>query len=132
GAPLLRLAVGLGDPERERRLLPALTEAGDLGTVARCLAGDQLVELVQDRWADAVLVAFDLHRLTSTALAELAQTRVPLVLLAPDPDDPRWQTLSTITLPIDASPEMVRQALVAAVRGERPPASAPTPDRESP
>src|SRR5947209_12022265 len=82
-APPLRLAVGLGDPAREQAILPALGEAGDLVVAERCLAAEPLIARARAGQVDVVLVAFDLHRLGGTGLAELARTGVPLVLLAP-------------------------------------------------
>lgn len=127
--PLFRLAVGLGDPERERLLLPSLGESGDFVVAERCLAADQLLASVESGRADAVLVAADLHRLTDGALTELAGTRVPLVLLTPLPDAERWQAFPGIVLPLEADPERARQALLAAIHGERP---RPTPPRAEP
>lgn len=118
GVPPIRLAVGLADPERERALLPALSERGDFAIVERCLAAEQLLDCARGGRVEAILVAFDLHRLSATVLAELARTGVPLVLLAPHSDDPRWQTLPV--LPLETDPETVRRALWAAVHGERP------------
>lgn len=115
----LRLAVGLGDPERERELLPDLTEAGEFIVAERCLAADQLLTAVRGGRVDAVLVAFDLHRLTSATLTELTRSRVPLILLAPHPGEPRWRTWPGIVLPLETDPGSIRQALEAAVRGER-------------
>lgn len=127
GIPPLRLAVGLGDPERERELLPALGEAGDLVVAERCLAADQLLESAQTGRIDAILLASDLHRLSGGTLAELVRTRVPLVVLAPQPDEPRWQGLPAVVLPLGAGPETVREAIEAAVRGERPRMVEPLP-----
>lgn len=117
----LRIAVGLGDPEREQRLLPLLGESGEFLIVERCLAADPLLACVRDRHVDAVLVAFDLHRLSRGVLVELEQTRVPLVILTPDPVQEPWASLPGVVLPLDAGAEVVRQALTSAVRGERHP-----------
>jgi hypothetical protein len=115
--PAFRLAVGLGDPERERALLPALSEGGALVVVERCLSADQLVGVLPTGQIDLALVADDLHRLSDDALAALVHTRVPLVVLAGRPDDPRWQTGHATVLPLDAPPDVVRTALLAAWRG---------------
>jgi MinD-like ATPase involved in chromosome partitioning or flagellar assembly len=53
------------------------------------------------------------------ALAELEASRAPLVMLAPDPDEPRWEALRGVVLRLDADPALVRRGLEAAVRGER-------------
>src|SRR5438034_9671320 len=82
----IRLAVGLGDPEREHFLLPALAESGDFVVVARCLAADQLLACLQRGRVDAALLAADLHRLTESALGDLERARLPPVLLPPQPD----------------------------------------------
>lgn len=121
--PRWRLAVGLGDPERERVLLPALNEAGDFAIAERCLAADQILECVRQDRADVALLAFDLHRLTGAVLAELTRTRVPLVILAPHPDQEPWRDLPGVVLPLDTDAETLQQALTAAIRGERRPAA---------
>jgi MinD-like ATPase involved in chromosome partitioning or flagellar assembly len=119
GSPALRVAVGLGDSERERDLLPALVETGEMVAVQRCLSADHLLECVRRERTDACLVAEGLHRLTFGALVDLARARMPLVLLTSTPDEPRWQGASGLILPLNADPTTVRQALLAAVRGER-------------
>jgi Mrp family chromosome partitioning ATPase len=123
------LAVGLGDAERERRLLPALGEGGDFAVAARCLSGDELLACVHADRVDAALVAADLHRLAEETLAELARAGVPLVLLVAGADDGRWEGFAGQLLPPDAAPDAVRRALLAAVRGERP-RPAPRPGAE--
>ncbi|MCC6498163.1 MAG: tyrosine-protein kinase family protein, partial [Propionibacteriaceae bacterium] len=119
GLPALRIAVGLGDSDRERDLLPALVETDELVAVLRCLSADQLLECVRRDRPDACLVAEGLHRLTPGALVDLARVRMPLVLLTSNPDEGRWQGASGLILPLKADPTTVRQALLAAVRGER-------------
>ena len=119
--PLVGLAVGLGDPEREQALLSALDGYEDIRVVERCLSADQLLSAVQQRGVDAVLVAGSLHRLTEARLNALSHERVPTVLLAADGDDPRWRSFSGIVLPQEASADLVHDALLAAVRGERLP-----------
>src|SRR5437764_1800435 len=81
--PALRLAVGLGDPEREQRLLRALGESSEFVVSQRCLAAEPLLAAIRGGHVDAALVAFDLHRLSQGALSELTRSRVPVVLLAP-------------------------------------------------
>ncbi|HVC34741.1 MAG TPA: hypothetical protein VNL16_14620 [Chloroflexota bacterium] len=128
-APPLRLLVGLGDPEREQTLLPALSASREFMVVERCLAAEQLVVAAQCNGVDVALVAFDLHRLTVETLTELAQTGIPLVVLAPG-HEPTWQNGPGVTIPLDADVATVEQALHGALRGERPrvprPPSRPT------
>ncbi|MFN8472792.1 MAG: P-loop NTPase [Anaerolineae bacterium] len=116
--PPIRVAAGLGDPERERTLLRALTEAEDLVVVKRCLAAEEILDCARQGHADVLLVAFDLHRLTETILGELSKTRVPLVVLTPYAADEPWRSLQGVVLPVEADATTVQQSLVAAVRGE--------------
>jgi len=115
----VRVAVGLGDPERERNLLPSLAETGELSVVQRCLSADQLLECVRRERVDACLLSEGVHRLTSPVLVELTRARMPLVLLVSDPDEPRWRSTSGLILPLEADPTTVHQSLLAATRGER-------------
>src|SRR2546430_6357576 len=117
--PVLRLAVGFGNSECERDLLPAIVEAGDVNVPQRCLSADQLLECVRAGRIDAVLAAEGLHRLTAGTLVDLARARMPLVLLTSNPEEPRWQGPSGLRLPFDTDPGTVHQALLAAIRGER-------------
>jgi MinD-like ATPase involved in chromosome partitioning or flagellar assembly len=118
--PSLRLALGLGDQELEQRLRPALDAADELLVVAQCLAGDQLLQVVESRQVDAALVAWNLHRLTDAVLEQLERPGVPIVLLVPDPDNDRWRSRRDAVLAVDAEPVAIRQALLAARRGDRP------------
>jgi MinD-like ATPase involved in chromosome partitioning or flagellar assembly len=113
----IRLAIGIGDPERERELLPELDATPDVVVAERCLSVDTLLEAVLARRVDAVLVSYDLHRL-GRGLADLEASGVPRVLLVLDPEEPRWQRLGGIVLPSAVSPDVIREALQAAVRGE--------------
>src|SRR4051794_35163038 len=88
----VRLAVGIGDPERERQILPELDVTAELIVAERCLSADALLDAVLARRVDAVLVAYDLHRL-ARVLPELEASAMPRVLLVPDPEEPRWQGL---------------------------------------
>lgn len=115
----LRLALALGDQEREQRLRPALDGDDDFLVVAQCLAADHLLDIVHGRQVDAVVVAWGLHRLSEPILAEIARSRLPTVALVPDPDAERWRALAAVTLPLDADAGAVRQGLKAAWRGER-------------
>lgn len=116
--PPLRLVAGLGDPEREQALLPALAASGQFVVVERCLAAEQLLATARDLGADVVLVAFDLHRLTDETLQELARSRIPHVLLIPTTDDGHWQNNPGLTIPLNANASVVEDALLAAVRGD--------------
>ncbi|MCL5108051.1 MAG: hypothetical protein M1401_04150, partial [Chloroflexi bacterium] len=117
GVPPLRLVVGLGDPECERELLPELSECGAFAIVERCLSADEVLACLERGRVDIALVSSDLHRLSAATLADLARARVPLVALARDPDEPRWQDLAGVVLPLEADPRAVREALVAAAHG---------------
>jgi Flp pilus assembly CpaE family ATPase len=117
--PALRLAVGLGDPERERNLIPPLVESGEFVVVERCLSADQLLECVRRERIDAVVVSEGLHRLTGSVLADLARSRMAMVLLAAHPDEPRWRGLAGLILSLADDPTALHRAILAAVRGER-------------
>lgn len=117
--PRLRLAVALGDPDREQALLPALSETGEFIVADRYLAADQLLEAIRSGRVDVALVAFDLHRLSGSKVSDLARTGLPLVLLAAPPDDPRWRSLPWVIVPPAASAPDVIRALALAVRGQR-------------
>lgn len=132
GLPPLEVIVGLGDPARERVLLPALRTSGDLSIVARCLTADQVIARARGSGAAVALIAFDLHRLGSDTLAALIRTRIALVVLAPDPTSlplPTRDEFPGLILPLDADPQAIRSALRAAIRGER---SASSPLRHRP
>lgn len=146
GAPhgaTLRLIAALGDAEREDALLPALQPEAGFLIIERCLGAEQLLDAV-GRFAgtgrgpggvDAVLLVYDLHRLTRDRLTELRRMGVPLVALGPSPapavgdpppgdsvggsTDDRAPDSPVLTLPLDATPAAVCQALVTAARGER-------------
>lgn len=131
--PAIRLAVGLGDPEHERDLIPTLVESGELVVVQRCLSADQVLECVRREQIDAVVVAEGLHRLTGGLLADLARSRMPLVLLATNPDEPRWRGGTGLILSLGDDPSAVHQAILAAIRGERLVAPSPAgPSVEAP
>src|SRR5713226_7351703 len=119
GLPTIRLAVGLGDAEREQRLFPSLNDGHGFAIAARCLTGDQLLDAVQRGQADAVLVAGDLHRLSGDASLALGESGVPVVVLAPDGAEQRLAGLGAV-LPLSAEPDAVRAALLAAIDGTVP------------
>ncbi|MCW5882058.1 MAG: hypothetical protein KIS91_14100 [Anaerolineae bacterium] len=123
-----RLALGLGDSEREHAWIPALHEGGDFTIVERALAAEHLLACVRQGRADVALVAFDLHRLTSGVLAELTRSRVPLVVLTPDPDEEPWRDLDAMVLPLETGADVLQQALMVAARGERPPVAPDEPE----
>ena len=114
----LRLALGLGDQELEQRLRPAFDAAADVVVVAQCLAADQLVQVVESRQVDAVVVAWTLHRLSDALLEHLDRSGLPVVLLVPDPHDPRWRGRRGPVLALSSDDVTIRQALVATRRGE--------------
>ena len=115
----LRLVVGLGDSDRESRILPALGDLEGVRVVERCLSADQLLEAAAHGRADAVLVAFDLHRLGSGLLADLDATRIPRVMLVADPEESRWQAERGVVLPLEADAPLIVRGLQAAIQGER-------------
>ena len=134
----LRLALGLGDQELEQRLRPAFDAADDVVVGAQCLAADQLVEAVESRQVDAVVVAWSLHRLSDAVLEHLDRSGLPIVLLVPDPHDQRWRGRRGPVMAVGSDAASICQALVALRRGESvlnlsrprpaPPATAITPD----
>lgn len=116
----IRLAVGLGNPDRERALLPWLVESGEFIVAERPLTAEQLLACLQREQVDLALISRDLHRLTDASLRDLARTRVPLVLLPTVRDDPDWREVPGVVVAPDTDVETVRNALHAALRGERP------------
>src|SRR6202035_2399646 len=75
--------------------------------------------VVDARQVDAVVVAWSLHRLTDAVLAQLEVAGVPVIVLAPDPADQRWQGRAGRVRPVDVYAPNLRQELLAAGRGER-------------
>jgi len=135
--PALRLALAIGDQELEQRLRPALDAAPDLEVAAHCLAADQVLFVAQARQVDVVVLAWGLHRLSETVLTQLERTRLPILLLVPDAADERWLRRAATVLPLHVEPDVLREAVQAAARGERPlvarssSQAAPAPDRAS-
>ena len=118
--PLVRLAVGLGDTEREHRLLPALTQNHDLVVVHRALAAEDLLERARAGGVDLLLVAGDLHRLNGERQRELAGTGVPTVVLAAAADRERWRQAGAAVVDLEAGPAEVREAITAVLEGSVP------------
>lgn len=134
-SPGLSVALGLGDQELEQRFRPALESLDDLQIVANCLAADQLLQLAASRQVEALVVAWSLHRLTDAILDELDRPGVTLVLLVGDPTEERWQRRRGPVLTLDAEPEAVHQAILAARPGLRSavrPVAAPEPVTRKP
>ncbi len=127
GPAPLRLVAALGDPERESELLPSISECGEFDIVERCLGADQLLATLVGGRVDVALFAGDLHRLNEAALASLAGSGVPLVVLARQPADERWQELPALALPAVADAGAVREALLVAAAGRGSHAVARTP-----
>jgi MinD-like ATPase involved in chromosome partitioning or flagellar assembly len=122
------VALGLGDQELEQRLRPALDAADDLDIVAQCLAAEQVLQLVEARQVDALVLAWTLHRLTDAVLDQLGRAAVPVVLLVADPREERWRSRSGPVLPMTTDASTVRQAVLAGRGGHRtahPPSPGP-------
>src|SRR5918911_2999009 len=126
--PKLRLALGLGDQELEQRLRPAIDAADDVVVVAQCLAADQLLQVVESRQADALVVAWSLHRLTDALLDQLDRPELIVVLLVPDPGEARWRNRRGPVLAVDTDPSRLREVLVTARAGGRAPLRRSTPE----
>jgi MinD-like ATPase involved in chromosome partitioning or flagellar assembly len=133
GIPV-RVALALGDPEREGGLLSALHESGEFTVAERCLAAGQLLDCLHTGRVDVALVARDLHRLGRAQLAALKRGGVPVLLFAPPAlvDETQRDVASggdarprTVVLPFHTPPEVVRQALLAGVCAEAGDAPAP-------
>jgi Mrp family chromosome partitioning ATPase len=116
----LRLALALGDQELEQRLRPTLEASDSIEVAAQCLAADQVLEAAQARRVDVVLVAWGLHRLTDNVLVQLERTRLPLLVLAPDPDAARWSDRHAVVLPLHVDAATLRETIQATARGDRP------------
>jgi Flp pilus assembly CpaE family ATPase len=131
-APPVRIALGLGDQELEQRLRPALDADAEVQGTVHCLAADQVLQAVQAREVDAVVLGWGLHRLTDALVTQLEHAHLPLVLLKPQ-DRPAVDHASrTVVVPPEVEPPVLRQALQAAVRGTRPQPERPKPNVERP
>lgn len=118
--PMLRVAIGLGDAERERTLMSTLGENGDLVIVDRCLSADQLLSLVRFGEVDVVLVGNTLHRLNRSIAVELVHSSTPVVLLAGPNDDSPWPEILGPALPWDTDADSILQAILDAFASGRP------------
>ncbi len=112
-----RVVLGLGRPEREGMLLRALEGLADLEVIQTCLSGPDLLAVAAGGRVDVAAIASDLYQLSDAVVERLGQTRIPLVVLAADPEEARWRRLKrAIALPLGAPPEEI----LAALRGQRP------------
>src|SRR6266511_2815000 len=118
GSAPLRLAVALGDPERERILLPYLSQREEITVSVRCLAAEELIAAAREGRADVAVVASDLHRLAPAGLTDLRRM-LRLVVLAHEPGAPRWADAADAVLPVNVEPEALVAAILAVARGER-------------
>ncbi len=119
GLPV-RVLLGVGDRELERRLVRDLTVAG-MSVAGRSLDGPSLAERALEPGVDVILAAADLHRLTETTLALLRERRVPVVLLAADGTATAELSALASVLPASAPSEIILAAVSQAhARGTRP------------
>lgn len=121
--PAIRLAVGIDDPRREQLLLQVIEATGEFVATEQCLSAVELVDVVRHDRVDAVLVGAGLHRLSPRTIADMGGARMPMVVLAPDPDAPHWSHPNGIVLGPSAQPEQILEALREVLR--RPHAPAP-------
>ncbi len=113
GSSPLQVLLGVGNAEREHRLLQALATHG-LQVGGRCLDAGSLVERASRLDVDVALIFSDLHRFSPTALMALRDARLPVVLLAAPQERARYEALAFV-LPLTADPEEVVSALRTAV-----------------
>ncbi len=114
---VLRVVVALGDPDRERALLPALSESGDFLVVERPLSAEQLQAAVAGPAIDAALVSTALHRLSPSSLGAVASSGVPILLLRHEQEDALWAEAPVATLDFAAPAQAVAEALVSTAHG---------------
>jgi MinD-like ATPase involved in chromosome partitioning or flagellar assembly len=106
----IRVLLGAGDRDLERRLTRELSAAG-IAIAARALDGPSLLERAAEPGIDVVLASADLHRLTDATLLALRERRRPVVLLAADAaDTERLSTLARV-LPASSSGAIVADAV---------------------
>ena len=125
---LVRLAVGLGDTEREHRLLPALTQNEELVVVQRSLAADELLERIRAGGVDVALLAGDLHRLSADRQRQLLGCGVPVVVLSAPAEQAHWRSAGSAVVGLDASAAEVSEAIAAVLDGLAP-AAEPAEER---
>lgn len=106
----VRVLLGVGDRELERRLTQELPAEGVL-IVARCLDGPSLLERAQQPGVDVVLAAADLHHLTDATLLALRERRRPVVLLVTDPSDTERLAALARVVPASASSSVIAAAV---------------------
>lgn len=116
----MRVLLAVSEPERERRLIEALTGGeGGLALAGRCLDAATLVEQARGT-ADVALATATLHRLTPATALAVREAGLPLLLLADPPIADRYADLVE-TLPVETPPDELRTALLTAAgrRGHR-------------
>lgn len=123
---VLRIVVALGDPERERALVPALSESGDFAVVDRPLSAEQLQAALAGPSLDVALVSSALHRLDPSTLQKIAALGVPVLLLLHEGERESWTEAGVATLDYAATAEAVTEALVATAHGRRASRRRPT------
>lgn len=107
----MRVLLAVSEPDRERRVMAALTGGGFV-LAGRCLDAVTLVEQAHGA-ADVALASATLHRLTPATALAVREAGLPLLLLADPPLAERYAGLAEI-LPLDTPPDDLRVALVAA------------------
>ena len=118
----IRVLLGVGNPERERRLRDALS--GDGMVIAdRCLDAVSLVERAAAMDIDVALASSDLHRLSAASLTAIREARLPLVLLVEPADIERYAGLAHLVPAAAAAEEVCGAVREARARGP----SYPTP-----
>ncbi len=96
--------MAVADPGREQVLVQVLEATGEFVVAEQCLSAEELVDAVRQDGVDAVVARVGLHRLTAGAIADIERTRTPVVLLAPNPEDGRWQSRNGVVLGAAAAP----------------------------
>lgn len=121
----LRIALAIDQPRREAALLalfegaePPFRVAGRPCAVTQlCASVAELRSAVAGDSADVVIASATLNAIPFPALRALAGAGRPLVVLALDPADVRWDGFPTPVLDADADPATLAEALATAVRG---------------
>jgi chemotaxis response regulator CheB len=114
---------------QERRLLEALASDPTLQVVARCNSTPERVPRLEQADADVLLLDDDLHLLDADRLQDLTRRRVPIVLLAHDPDGSRWIGLRAVVLPWTVSATDLLAGLERALRRDFAHTSSPGSNR---